>query len=364
MAESLRDQLEASFNEVIPAETPAEPAPPAEVTPPATSETADPKPAEATPSEPEKPGRTAGRPRDSQGRLLPGPAVRPEMPAPAPIQAQPQAKHAHPRPSSWKKDYWGFWDQLDPKLAEYINQREGEFAKGVSTYKTEYETVKPLADALQPFMPILQQNGIKPDQWITNLGNAHRQLVYGSPEQKLGMFLKLAQDYQVNLQSLFVRGQDGQVYYNPQIQAPAQQPQAQPQVDVAKLVDERISAIQSQKEIDSFMRDERYPHAQEVRETMAGILQAGLADDLPQAYDAALRHPKHFHLFEAQQKQQREADEKKKREEAQAAAARARANAVSPRTATPTAPTGATAGKKGLRDQLSENFDAVVGGRV
>ena len=44
-----------------------------------------------------------------------------------------------PRPSSWKKDYEEHWGQLDPALQDYIGQREADYAKGVSTYKNQWD---------------------------------------------------------------------------------------------------------------------------------------------------------------------------------------------------------------------------------
>ena len=114
-----------------------------------------------------------------------------------------------PKPTTWKKDLLPLWDkiakgeQLSPeesrKHLEYLNQRENEFKKGVSVYKAEAERAKALEEAINPFIPELQAHGIHPAAWINNLGRAHLTLVKGSPEQKLQMFHRLAQDYGVNL---------------------------------------------------------------------------------------------------------------------------------------------------------------------
>ncbi len=65
-----------------------------------------------------------------------------------------------PRPSSWKKDYEKDWETLDPRLASYINQRESEYAKGVSTYKTEWDRAKPILEAITPYQGMLQQTNL------------------------------------------------------------------------------------------------------------------------------------------------------------------------------------------------------------
>ena len=119
------------------------------------------------------------------------------------LEAQDEEKPAvKPRPSSWKKDYEEDWGKLDPRLQDYIQQREADYAKGVSTYKNQWDNAQPILEAMRQFEPTLRQNNMNPAQWIQNLGTAHQTLVYGNPEQKLQMFAQLANDYGVNLGQL------------------------------------------------------------------------------------------------------------------------------------------------------------------
>ena len=269
------------------------------------------------------------------------------------------------RPSSWKKDYWQDWDKLateNPKLASYLNEREGQFASGVSTYKQEWEQAKPLIDAIAPFQQILQQNNIDPAQWISNLGNAHHRLAMGSPQDKLAMFQKLAQDYQIPAQ-LAVQDREGQWQILGQQSMP-QQP-AFDQGMVERLVEKKLQETSTKQILEAFSREAptKYQHFETVKATMAGLLQAGLADDLPSAYEAALRHPRHSDLFSYMQQQQSAKEEQERKAIQAQKVQRARSNAVSPTSSTPSG-VMAQSGEKGLRDQLTENFRAVVGGRV
>jgi hypothetical protein len=373
MAGSLRDQLEANV-EAVEEAVQQEVVESGAVSPEATS-----TPAEAAPIE-EKPGRTAGRARDEHGKLLPGKAVRQENSAATPnavtpIRAPEQASQAvaadtpkPQRPSSWKKEHWEHFDQLaatNPALAAYINQRESEYAKGVSTYRAEAENAKPILEAITPFMPALQANNVKPEQWIQQLGTAHQTLVYGAPQQKAAMFAQMMQQYRIDPSMLFVKGEDGNVYINPQLSQAAPQRQQAPQPDVRSIVQEALSEERARSEVERMRSDTKsYPHFETVRATMVGLLQSGLATDYDEAYHAAIRHPRHSDIFEAQQQQQRQQEAEKAAEEKRKAAEAARRNAVSPRTSTPTAAAAGTNGKKGLRDQLSENLDAALGGRV
>lgn len=377
MSGSLRDALSEAFSAAEEQETAGQ-APEAETPGDATvsGASASPAPAEQAPVE-AKPGRTAGRERDEHGRLLPGPAKRPETAAPAVPAQQAPAPEVKPlaRPNTLKKELWPIWDKLTKgealtaeearQKAEWILQRDSDYAKGVSTYKAEAEHARPLLEAIQPFRQTLDRYGINPAEHVRTMFAAHERLALGSPQEKLQMFAQLAQQYQVPLGGLFVQGQDGQIQFNQQLLQQAPQRQQQPQQDIDRVVDEAISKRMAAQTIAQMEKDEKqYPHFKTVKQDMGGLLHAGLAEDLDSAYQAAIRLPKHAALFEADQQQVRQQEEQQRREQAQAQAQRARSQAVSPRSATPTAAAAGTNGKKGLRDLIAENVEAVGGGRV
>jgi len=293
----------------------------------------------------------AQRERDEAGRFKAkedgAPVVK--TPAAAPVAAAPAIEPRKP-PSSWKKDYWEAYQALDPKLADYIVQREEQFATGVSTYKQEAERAKELFDAIAPFQADLQQHGVQPTQWLRQLGSAHQMLVKGTPEQKLQAFHKLAQDYRVPVDALL----DPNVRQQFLTSQPAPPPQ-----DVGRLVEEKFMQVQATTEIERFAADPLHEHFEAVKETMSQLLGTGLAQDLKSAYDKAVRMDPE--LFEREQLRASEAAEKQRRDQAAAKVNTARANAVSPRSATPT---GAmtSSGKKDLRSTLEDAVEATLGG--
>jgi hypothetical protein len=256
----------------------------------------------------------------------------------------PEPVETKPRPSSWKKDYEEQWGQLDPTLQDYIGQREADYAKGVSTYKNQWDSVAPLVQAIEPFMPLLQQHNIEPSTWISNLGKAHATLAMGSPEQKMQMFAQLANDYGVSLNGLTGQGSD------PQFAMMAQElNQVKNQWNQFQSQQERLEQNQLQNEIYSFQNDK--PYFEEVRETMAGLLQAGMADDLQSAYDKAIRlQDGVFQKVQAEQANKSEADRHAK-------VAQAKAKALSPKSATPTASMSSSGKGASIRDSLMESFE-------
>lgn len=237
-----------------------------------------------------------------------------------------------PRPSSWKKDYEEDWGKLDPRIQDYIQQREADYAKGVSTYKNQWDMAAPIVEAIRPFEDSLKQNNLNPAQWIRNLGQAHQTLVYGSPEQKLQMFTQLANDYGVNLGAV-----TGSIGYDPQFSSLAQElNQIKNQWSSFQQQQEAMEQTQLRSEIDSFKTDK--PYFEEVREVMAGLLQSGMADDLQQAYDKAIRlNDDVFQKVQAEQAQKSEAAQREK-------VAAAKAKVLSPKSTTPTG--SATSGSK------------------
>jgi len=289
----------------------------------------------------------------------------------------PQVEQAPPvqRPSTWKKEYWPLYDKLAQgqalspeeakKLADYTNQRENEFKSGVSTYKAEAEQAREVQNAMAPFMPELQRYNIKPGEWISNLGNAHRILALGSPQEKLQAFHRLAREYGVNLGQLTEGAQ-----------APTVDPQIgwlTEQLNQTKGMVQQWQSAQEQREQQELtsqiemVRGEKgsngqllRPHFDEVKAQMSGLLSAGIAQDLKDAYDKAVRM--NDQLWQQQQAQQAQANAAQRVAQSQAVVQKAKAAAVSPRSASPSA-TGDT-GAKGRRAMLEESMESFGGGRV
>lgn len=256
-----------------------------------------------------------------------------------------EAKPAKPRPSSWKKDYEESWGKLDPTLQDYITQREADFAKGVSTYKNQWEQAQPILSTMEKFAPILQQNGVDPAQWINSLGTAHQTLVYGTPDQKLQMFAQLANDYGVDLNGL--TGGQG---ISPQFSMIANElSQIKNQWQQFQSQQEQQEQAQLKSEIDVFSKDK--PYFEDVRETMAGLLQNNMASDLQTAYDKAIRlHDDIWQKIQSEQIKSSQTEQKSK-------IAAVKAKAISPKSSSPTA--NMSIGGKGnnLRDQLASIVD-------
>ena len=246
------------------------------------------------------------------------------------------------RPTTWKKEYVEIWDKMERgeqlkkedfiKFAEYANQREAEYKRGVSAYKAEADNARQLTEAIGPYVPELQAQGIHPVAWINNLGRAHMILSKAPYEQKVQMFNRLAADYGIQL------NQDAINIPEQQYVDPYQQ-QLMQQLQVTQQQVQQLSAIREQEENARLMSEisrvssnkERFPHFDMVREDMAQLLERGLAQDLESAYAKAVRMNDEAYKLEQEKLLKSASSQASKAQQV----AKAKATAVSPKSVTP-----------------------------
>ena len=274
------------------------------------------------------------------------------------------------RPTTWKKEYVEIWDKMEKgeplkkedfsKFAEYANQREAEYKRGVSAYKAEADNARQLTQAIGPFVPELQAQNIHPVAWINNLGRAHMILSKAPYQEKVQMFHRLAQDYGIQLNQDSLQMPE-QAYVDPyqqqlmqQLQATQQQVQQlsaiRDQEENARLTSE-ISRVSSNKE--------RFPHFEMVREDMAQLLERGLAQDLETAYAKAVRMNDEAYKLEQDKLLKSAGSQASKAQQV----AKAKATAVSPRSATPSGQVSKVDAKD-RRSLLMSSLADAEGGRV
>ena len=274
------------------------------------------------------------------------------------------------RPSTWKKEYLPIWDKLTQgeqltkeeaiKLAQYSNQRESEYKKGVSTYKAEADRARALEDAIAPFQEEFQQQGITPAAWINNLGRAHMILSKAPYDQKVQVFQRLAQDYGIQL------NQDGQFAAPPQVDAYTQQlmnqlNQVNQEVSTIKGRFQQEEQARLSNEIERVRSNaEKFPHFDVVREEMAQLLELGKAQDLETAYAKAVRLNDDVWAIE----QERLLKTAQKQASKASQVAKAKAAAVSPRSVTPSGKVIETGDKKDRRSLIAEQLGEAMSRRV
>ena len=284
-------------------------------------------------------------------------------------KAQEAAEEVKPvtRPSTWKKEYVQIWDKMEAgeqiskedftKFAEYANQRESEYKKGVSTYKAEADRAKAYEEAVAPYANDLQRRGIKPEQYISNLARADQILTHAPMQQKVQIFQRLAQEYGVQL-----NGSGEMQQFDPYTQQLMNQ---------LNMVNQEVSSIKGRfaqeenqrlmSEIERVRSDvEKFPHFDVVREEMAQLLELGKAQDLETAYKKAVRMNDDVWALEQDRllKDARQSTIKAQQ------VAKAKAAAVSPKSTTPSGKVSNPEDKKDRRSLISEQLGEAMSRRV
>jgi len=271
------------------------------------------------------------------------------------------------RPSTWKKEYVQIWDKMEAgeqiskedftKFAEYANQRESEYKKGVSTYKAEADRARGYEEAIAPFIPELQAQNISPAAWINNLGRAHMILSKAPYEQKMEMFQRLAADYgiQLNGESNGLQQLDP---YTQQLMNQLNQVNQEVSTIKNRFQQEEQSRLMS--EIERVRSDvEKFPHFDVVREEMAQLLELGKAQDLETAYKKAVRMNDEVWALE----QERLLSSAKQASSKAQQVAKAKTVAVSPKSSTPRGSVNTTE-KKDRRSLIADQLGEAMSRRV
>ena len=284
-------------------------------------------------------------------------------------EAQEAAEEVKPvtRPSTWKKEYVQIWDKMEAgeqiskddftKFAEYANQRESEYKKGVSTYKAEADRARAYEEAVAPYANDLQKRGIKPEQYISNLARADQILTHAPMEQKVQIFQRLAQEYGVQL-----NGSGEMQQFDPYTQQLMNQ---------LNMVNQEVSSIKGRfaqeenqrlmNEIEKYRSDaEKYPHFDVVREEMAQLLELGKAQDLETAYKKAVRMNDDVWALE----QERLLKDAKQTAIKAQQVAKAKAAAVSPKSVTPSGKVADGSDKKDRRSLIADQLGEAMSRRV
>ena len=290
----------------------------------------------------------AQRVRDESGRFRSANQASQQEAAQEPEQTEEQEPPVWKRPpASWKKFAHEHWAKADPRLQEYVWQREEQMREGVEKVMSKAQFADAMQQAIEPYMPTIQGMGLTPDKAVAALMEADHKLRTSDPQTRTALFYQLAQSYGINLGA--VPAQAAQPGQMPQ-QATVDPLVWQLQNELNNVRGEVMGWKQQQEmqqnqqllsEINQFSL--KAEHFEEVRPSMIRLLQSGEAETLEEAYEKALWSNPDLRkqLMEAQQaeitgKQARDANK---------AAKAARAAAVSVRSATPgvnTAPKSAT----------------------
>ena len=285
--------------------------------------------------------------RDEAGKFAQ--TAKPEAEPEAEQVAEPVWKRP---PASWKKDYHEAWATADDKLKEYAYQREEQMKAGIEPLKAKAQFADQMQEAVQPYLQTIQGLGIDAPRAVKALMEADHALRFSTPDQKLQLFNRLAQQYGVNLGQ--VQGLPQQTAVDPMVYTLQNELNSvRGEVNNWKQQQEQAQNSALLGEINQF--SQKAEHFEEARPVMIQLLQSGVATDLQDAYEKAIRLDSN--LFEAAQQSKQAEAEATKRAAATKAVKSARAAAVSVKSSTPGAVTKTKAQDR--RTLLAEQFDSM-----
>lgn len=288
-------------------------------------------PAEATPAK-----------KDAIDPIAPDASVS----APAPAQA----------PNTWTPAARAKFAGLEPDVQSEIVKREQDMARAITMHDQERTFGKSVKDVVGPYLPMIQAEGATPETAIQSLLNTAYRLRTSSPQEKGVLLANLARQYGADMSAF--NGDQEQVQIDPTVQALQQKLQ-----QLEGFINQQHTQQQTQSEhnllrdINAFQADPAHPHFERVGQEMAGLIKAGLAANLQEAYDKAIymQPDVRQQVISAQQTdiQRKQIEEAKRRADA------AKKSASINLTSRPSLPSRAQLGS--IDQTLAETYDRMYG---
>ena len=301
-------------NEVVAPDTPEVPAPetPAVSTPPAEPQSRADTIREALAKDPSNRGKSS-QPRE-QGKFAS------KFPT---DQSQAPNTPDKPRvdmPKSLRLELKDHWEKAPPELQQAFAQRDADYEKGITGYKTRDAEARAITEQFAPYEWILRNEGSTPAQAIAPLLQTAALLRTGTPAQKSQAVAHMIQQFQIPLDQISAHfGGNAPVQQDSHYNDLAQQVQqltqhiTQQQYQAQKSNENRALSV-----IQQFAGDPANMHFEAVSDRMLQLLQAPQVlgdtsqmserEKLQLAYDTAVRlDPQLAQSLYAQQQQQAQA---------------------------------------------------------
>ena len=200
-------------------------------------------------------------------------------------QQEAPAQEEKPRSTafnSWKKEAAEELEKLPENIQKHIIDREAQFHKGLDQYRDAANFGKTIDKSISKYKSYLEEMQVTPDVAFQNLLKTEHTLRKGSPQEKIELMQKLVHDYQIDLGALVNTPYDPN-YMNLKSQLEWTQSQLESSNDFRQSHED----AQIQSTIEDF--GQQHEHFEEVRTTMADLLEKGLANNLEDAYVKAIR---------------------------------------------------------------------------
>ncbi len=234
------------------------------------------------------------RSRDDKGRFAPKSETSSQQAAEEVEADNPPAQEAAAgwKPASWKAEELQAWKDIPAPARAAIERREKEIQNGFAQIAERTRVASAFEQAVQPFVPILQQTGVHPIAAMQEALQFVSTLNAGSPEQRAQAIAKLAQRYGVQIGGA-AEAQQQQQPGDPFVQATqAELMNVRNQLQAIQYERQQQAQWAAQQEqrnlmstIEQFAADK--PDFAALRPLVAEKLRSGGANSLDEAYKAA-----------------------------------------------------------------------------
>lgn len=259
--------------------------------------------------------------RDDKGRFAPKPAVTEPT-----TDSEPPAEEYKAKLNGYDNQAREVLTKLPADVQKIIDDREEKFHKGIEGYKNAARFAENVGKMLAPDVQYMQRYNITPDQFLTRLVTAERQLRSDDPRVKLNAAHAILQDYGVDLNAL------AQTRYDPRLQQlQNENMQYRSYLEQAQASRQSAEVDQAREMISEFGQSKEF--FDQLKPVMADLLDKGLATTLDEAYSKAIRLDDT--VFQQYQAKQLEELKKQDALKANHAAQAAKAAAVSVRGGSP-----------------------------
>lgn len=223
-------------------------------------------------------------PVEAAAKLEPEIATTPVVANETPVDA-PQTLSADRPPSSWTPAAREKWAAIDPDIRNEIIRREEASMNGVRQMQERFAPMQQVMDQLQPVAMEAKQAGSDPVSYIQSLAQSERALRTADMPTKFNELMRIADQYGIPLRDVINKSVGQEVLKAPQ----QQQMQIPPefQQELAEIRNWRYEQEQQQinSGVQNFGQDKEFFN--DVRNVMANLIERGMADSVPAAYDQA-----------------------------------------------------------------------------
>lgn len=194
--------------------------------------------------------------------------------APAPDPAPPVIEAPQSLPAAVRAQ----WANLPPDVQTYWSNRESEVHRKITQDGERLKSLGALEEALSPYQDRLRQVNAPPAEYVRRLAEADR-LLATDPVRGIQ---QVAQLYGINLAALNQSEQP-----DPNNALARQLAQVQSKLETFERETQAAKLSAAQERIDEFAKDK--PHFAKVADSMATLIQSGLAKDMADAYAKAIK---------------------------------------------------------------------------